>query len=170
MHIRIEIRKAACWESCHLVGFKYVTHSNFEASRNDRHVLAKWMPVWRDLVSIRQLQPNGVVSTLCGRTPLNDGDLCSRRKKGRGGPPRNCLWGECVVRMRTRVTGQGKERTRQRQRCQCRQGGQQRAFHERHLLCIVMTHDFFASIKYQSRPYILSISFLYCPKLLTSFA
>src|ERR1700730_4983704 len=62
MHVRVKKSEAAGCERFHFVGLEVVAHSDFEGSRDDRHIFAFRMKMRRNAKPIRHLQSNREVA------------------------------------------------------------------------------------------------------------
>src|SRR5579862_5027186 len=122
VHVRIEKCKATRRKGAHLSWVKDVSHPNLKGPRDDRDVLPLWMPVRCDPVSVRHFQTYGVVPGRGGRVALDHSKLRTLGDKWRRWPPRDCLWRECVLVVRTGLCGNRDQLACEAQHSKDRQG------------------------------------------------
>ena len=96
MHVRIEKRKASCWESSHLALIKGISHTNLESTGDNRDVFPLRMPMRRDALSVGHLQTHGVIPARCAGVALQHGKLRAGGYKCGWRTVRNAIWHECM--------------------------------------------------------------------------
>src|ERR1700683_3090700 len=98
MHIGSEISETPRRKTSHLGFIKPVSHADFEGPADDSDVFPIGVPMWRDPISIRHLQPYRIVSRGSTWIALKDCKLRTRGHKRRSWTIWNCIGCECVFR------------------------------------------------------------------------
>src|ERR1700691_543207 len=86
MHIGIEISETPGRKISHFGFVKPISHADFEGALDDSDVFPVGVPMWRDPISVRHLQPYRVISRSTAWIALKDCELRPRGHKRRGWP------------------------------------------------------------------------------------